>query len=155
MIKYRKELSEGEIKMGKWIAGNLLLGIFLGGCALEPNSCVPFFFEPHCCEMIYVVPDEDKAKEKSKYHHNIQLLSVSGGKANHCHDESILQDEQLRCALVDSLKNGDYFSSGEHATYSLEVIQESVETVSEGTVQEARVILRGILRNETTGIIIF
>ena len=105
--------------------------------------------------MIYMVADEYVAKEKSKYYRNIRLLNVSGGNATKCKDESVLHDDQLRCALIESLKNGDYFTTADHATYSLEVKQECIETVSEGTVQEARVILRGILRNETTDTTIF
>ncbi len=135
--------------------GLLLLGILLSGWSSEPNSVVPFYFEAHCCGMIYTVVDEDVAMESSKYYHNIRVLCVSGGNATKCRDESLLQDVQLRCALIDSLKTGEYYSSADYATYSLEVKQESIETLSEGTVQQARVILRGILRNERTNAVIF
>lgn len=122
-----------------------VIGILLSGCSIEPT----------CCNIIYMVTDNEIAKEKSKYHNNIVLKKVSGGITAVCPDESYLQDNELRCALTETLKKGEYLAFGDSATYILEVCQESLDILSEGTIQEARIVLRVKLKNVVTDTVIF
>lgn len=123
----------------------LITSTLLSGCHLNPT----------CCEMIYVVTDDDLINEKSKFYHNVKLEQVTGGAETLCHDSSMLLDRDLRCALVESLKKANYLTPGTTATYILDVEQVSIDVLSEGTVQEANVVLRGIFRNMVTNTVIF
>lgn len=121
------------------------LGFLVSACDMVPKSC----------EMIYEVPHELIAPEKSKFYHNVQVTKVWGGAKNSCRDESLLRDLELTCALKESLEMGDYLSPTDLAVYGLEVKQESLKILSEGTVQEAQVVLRATLRNMDKNVILF
>lgn len=118
---------------------------FLSGCDMVPTSC----------EMIYCVPHEHIAPEKSKFYNNIELLRVWGGGETNCENASLLQDIALRCALEKSLECAHVLSPTEFATYSLEVEQVSLDIRSEGTFQQVRLLLRATLKNSTKNVILF
>jgi hypothetical protein len=122
----------------------LVVGVLLVGCA-----------RPYFCAMIYNIPDHEKADKTSKYYHNILVSRVIGWEETICHDKSPLGNAALCCALRETLKEGNYLTPGDTAGYVLEVQQESLETLSQGTVQEARVVLRVILCNRIADEVIF